>query len=221
MARAPSGGGRGLKLGIDTSELLEFSKRVSNAAKVTKPVLAAGLNDVGDELVAVIATSLAKQTGLGLEVVRGLMRIKPAKRSDLAYEVKVDSRLFERGAGRKLEGERESTDFGRNEPGELVIVVSKKDELVCMDCEELEAAGPMPAAVAMQHVPKHPNCRCIIMPYTKKGKRLEVTMTTVSGTDPTRRVGGKKAIIEADQTIRQLAQTMMDKTTRAIRIELK
>jgi hypothetical protein len=223
MARAPSKrfGGGGLNIGIDTSELVDFSQRVSQATRVTKPVIAAGLNDVGDELVATIATSLSKQTGLGLEVVRGLMTVKPAKRSDLAYEVRVDPRLFERGAGRTLEGQRESTEFGRNRPDELVIVKSKGDELVCMDCEELAAAGPMPAAVAMQHVPKHPNCRCIILPYVTKGKRLEVTMTSVSGTDPTRRVGGKKAIVEADRTIRQLAQTMMDKATRVIRIELK
>ena len=220
MARMPIRGGRGLKLGIDTSALIDFSKRVEKATRVTKPVIAAGLNDVGDELVATIATSLAKQTGLGLEVVRGLMRVKPAKRSDLAYEVKIDPRLFERGAGRELEGQRESLDFGRNRPDELVIVKSKGDELVCMDCEELEAAGPMPAAVAMQHIPKHPNCRCIILPYARRGKRLEVTMTSVSGTDPTRRVGGKKAVVEADRTIRQLAQTMMDKSTRVLRIEL-
>ena len=220
MAKLP-GSRRGIKIGIDTSELVEFSKRCAEAVKVTKPVLAAELNDVGDELVATIATSLAKQTGLGLEVVRGLLRVKPAKRSDLAYEVKIDPRLFEAGAGRKLEGQRESTDFGRNRPDELVIVVSKQDELVCMDCEELAAAGPMPAAIAAQHVPKHPNCRCIILPYAKKGKRLEVTMTTVSGTDPTRRIGGKKAVVETDRTLRQLAQGIMDKTSRAIRIELK
>lgn len=211
----------GIKLGLNTSALLDFSKRVANAAKVTKPVIAAGLNDVGDELVATIAMSLSKQTGLGLEAVRGLMRVKPARRSNLAYEVRIDPRLFEAGAGRKLEGQRESTDFGINRPDELVIVVSKQDELVCMDCEELAAAGPMPASVAAQHIPKHPNCRCVILPYVTKGKRLEVTMTSVSGTDPTRRVGGKKAVVEADRTLRQLAQTMMDKTTRAIRIELK
>ena len=211
---------RGLKIGIDTRELVDFSKRCAEAAKVTKVVIASGLNDVGDELVAVIATNLAKQTGLGLEQVRGLFRVKPARRSDLAYEIRIDPRLFESDAGRKLEGRRESGDFGRHLPGELVIVVTAKDELVCMDCEELEAAGPMPAEVAAAHIPKHPNCRCVIMPYAQKGKRLGVTMTTVSGTDPTRRVGGKKAVIEADRTLRQLAQGLLNKSTRTIRLEL-
>ena len=133
----------------------------------------------------------------------------------------IDPRLYQREAGRKLEGGRESTDFGRNQPGELVIIVSKKDELVCMDCEELAAAGPMPVEIAMAHIPKHPNRRCIIMPYAQKGKRAQVTMTTVSGTDPKRRMGGKKATVEVDATLRQLAQKIMDKSSRAIRVQLQ
>ena len=220
MARTPKGG-KGLKIGIDASALGNISKRVENAAKVTTPIIAAGLNDVGYELVATIAMSLSKQTGLGLEVVRGLMNVKPANKSNLAYEVHIDPRLYEREAGRKLEGGRESTDFGRNQPGELVIIVSKKDELVCMDCEELAAAGPMPVEVAAAHIPKHPNCRCIIMPYAQKGKRMQVTMTTVSGTDPTRRTGGKRSAVETDSTLRQLAQNILDRSSRAIRVELK
>ena len=220
MARTPRRGGRGLKIGIDASALLDFSKRMQKAEKVTKPVMAAGLNDVGDELVAVIATGLAKQTGLGLEAIRGLLQVRPANKSSLAYEVRIDPRLYEREAGRKLEGMRESANFGRNEPGEMVVVVSQKDDLVCMDCLELEAAGPMPVEIAMQHVPKHPHCRCIIMPYARKGKRMEVTMTTVSGTDPRRRMGGTKAI-ETDTTLRQLAQRVLDGTSRALRVELK
>jgi hypothetical protein len=218
MARSPRGG-RGLKVGIDTSELLDFANKADKSAKVTKPVIAAGLNDVGDSLVSVMAINLTRQTGLSLEQVRGLMRVKRAKRNDLAYEVRIDEGLLEDGV-RRLEGGRENTNFGKQDPNRMVVVVSKKDELVCMDCEELEAAGPMPAHVAAAHVPKHPNCRCIIMPYVQKGKRLPLTMTTVSGTDPRRRMGGKKAIIDEDLTLRQLAQNIMDRTARTIRIEL-
>jgi hypothetical protein len=217
MARSRSG--RGLKIGVDTSELLDFAKKADRATKVTKPVIAAGLNDVGDSLVAVMATNLTKQTGLSLEQVRGLMRVKRANRSNLAYEVRIDQGLLEDGA-RKLEGGRENTNFGKQDPGRMVIVVSAKDDLVCMECEAMEAAGPMPAWVAAEHVPVHPNCRCIIMPFVQKGKRLPVTMTTVSGTDPTRRIGGKKNVIEEDRTLRQLAQNIMDRTARTIRIEL-
>jgi len=219
MARTPRKLGGGLRVGINTDELIKTSNRLAKVEKVTKPLIASGLNDIGDELVVTIATGLAKQTGLGLEAIRGLLNVKPARANNLAYEVHIDPRLYEREAGRKLEGMRESSDFGRNEPGEMVIVVSQKDDLVCMDCLELEAAGPMPVEIAMQHLPKHPNCRCIIMPYARKGKRMEVTMTTVSGTDPRRRMGGKQ--VEADITLRQITQNILDKTSRAIRIQLE
>jgi hypothetical protein len=207
----------GLKLNIDTSELLYFVKRLERVEKVTKPVLAVGLNEVGDSLTSVLSISLTRTTGLSLEEVRGLLRIKRANRSDLAYEIRIDHDLLEEG-GRKLEGGRESTDFGKLDPNRLVIWVSKDDELVCMDCVEMAAAGPMPASVAAARHPRHPHCRCILMPYVQKGKRLPLTMTTVTGTSMTRRRG--TASIDTDLTLRQLAQTIMDKTSNAIRIEL-
>lgn len=208
----------GIKLNIDTSELLDFVKHLQKAAKVTKPVLAVGLNDVGDSLVSLLAVNLTKTTGLSLEEVRGLFKVKRAKVSDLTFDVMIDPELLEEGA-RKLEGGRESTDFGKMDPNRLVIWVSKNDELVCMDCEEMQAAGPMPASVAAKMHPKHPNCRCILMPYVQKGKRLPVTMTTVTGTSATKR-GGRKTVVDQDRTLRQLAQDILDKTSKAIRIEL-
>ena len=208
----------GIKLNIDTSELLDFVKHLKKAAKVTKPVLAVGLNDVGDSLVSLLAVNLTKTTGLLLEEVRGLFKVKRAKVSDLTFDVMINPELLEEGA-RRLEGGRESTDFGKMDPNRLVIWVSKNDELVCMDCEEMQAAGPMPAATAAKMHPKHPNCRCILMPYVQKGKRLPVTMTTVSGTSAGKR-GGRKTVVDQDRTLRQLAQDILDKTSKAIRIEL-
>ncbi len=129
--------------------------------------------------------------------------------------------MLEPKSVREIEGKRESTDFGAEnlDAGTLVVVVSKHDELVCMDCEELEAAGPMPVEVAREHVPRHPHCRCVIMPYVQKGKRLPVTMTTLSGTDAGRRVQAKP--IDVDMTLRQLAQNIIDNVTKSIRLELK
>jgi hypothetical protein len=203
---------------VDTKELLDFVNQTIKATKVTKPVLAVGLNDVGDSMVAVLATNLSKTTGLSLEEVRGLFNVKRARRDNLAYEVRIDPELLEEGA-RKLEGGRESSDFGKYDPTRLVVWVSKNDELVCMDCEEMQAAGPMPASVAASMHPKHPHCRCILMPYVQKGKRLPVTMTSVTGTSTTKR-GGKKTIVDSDRTLRQLAQEILDRTSQAIRIEL-
>jgi hypothetical protein len=208
----------GIKLNIDTSELLDFVKHLQKAAKVTKPILAVGLNDVGDSLVSLLAVNLTKQTGLSLEEVRGLFKVKRAKVADLTYDVSIDPALLEDTA-RNLEGGRESTDFGKMDPNRLVVWVSKNDELVCMDCEEMQAAGPMPASVAASRHPRHPNCRCILLPYVQKGKRLPVTMTTVTGTSATKR-GGRKTIVDQDRTLRQLAQDILDKTSKAIRIEL-
>jgi hypothetical protein len=204
---------------VDTTQLTETVRRLNNLQRVTKAGLALSLNEVGDGLVAVLATNIAKDTGLELEQVRGMMKVSRASRSNLNYEVSMDPRLTQDGA-RDLQGGRESKDFGKHKPGSLVIIVSKKDELVCMDCEELAAAGPMPIEVAREHVPKHPHCRCVIMPYVQKGKRMPMTMTSVSGTSATQRMGGTQPMDER-QTVRQLAQKILDRTARDIKIELR
>lgn len=205
-----------VRLAIDASELIEYAKKLGVVKTHTTPIITTGLNEIGDGLITVLANNLAKQTGLDLEEIRGVMNIKRASRTSMSYEISINPTLIE-GDVTQLEGSRASGDFGKRQPGALVIVVTRKDELVCMDCEELEAAGPMPVETAMAHVPKHPNCRCVIMPYVPKGRRLPVTMTTMSGTDPLRRAG---AAVDLDITIRQLAQDLMKKSANKIRIEL-
>jgi len=218
MAKSPPSG---VSIKVDTTELEEFSKRIAKAQNVTAPSILAGLNDLGDQLVATMARDLASSTGLSLEQVRGLMKVTRASTvgRTMHYDVKVNHGVFASEAARRLEGRREDTDFGQRRPGTLVVVVSKKDELVCPDCEELEAAGPMPVEVAERHVPAHPNCRCIIMPYVPKGRRLPVTFTTVSGTDPRKRMGGK-APVNVDLTLRQMAEAIINKAVSRVRIEL-
>jgi len=206
-----------MKIGVDTSDLLSFVRRLGKAKEATTPALAVSINEVGDGLVAVLATNISNDTGLGLEQVRGLMRVKRATRNDLAYDVIVNNRLLEDDPS-TLEGRRESRDFGKQRPETLVIVVSIKDDLVCADCEELAAAGPMPIEIAREHVPKHPHCRCVIMPYVAKGKRLPVTMTTTTGTNPAARSGRRQS---RELTLRQMAQEILDRTATKIRIELK
>lgn len=208
-----------LNIKIDSSDLLEYTKRLTDAQRVTSPALALSLNNVGDGLVAVLTTNLSKQSGLVVDQVRGLMKVRRATRNNLAYDISFKAELGSEAQGRKFEGRRESKDFGRREPGQLVVVVTKKDDLVCMDCEELGAAGPMPIEVAMEHVPKHPNCRCVIMPYVS-GKRLPLTMTSVSGSDQVRRSGEKRAALDQTLTLRQLAQDILDRTAREVRIQL-
>jgi len=207
-----------LKLAVDTSELVTFVKSIEKAQKLTTPLIANGLNEVGDGITSLIALSLSKQTGLALEQVRGAVDVRRASGSNLRYEIKIDPDLMGDDPS-TLEGKRERSDFmGKTNPNMMVIVVSKKDELVCMDCEELEAAGPMPMSVAMEHVPKHPHCRCVILPYVQKGKRLPVTMTSLTGTSSRKRMGTQS--LDVDVTLRQLAQKVLDGASDRIRIEL-
>lgn len=206
-----------MKVKIDASEILAYAKKLEKAKNATTPTLAVGLNEVGDGLVATLATSLAKDTGLAVEQVRGLMQVKRATKTNLNYDVIVNNRLLEDDPT-TLEGRRESRDFGTQRPKTLVIIVNQTDDLVCGDCEELAAAGPMPIETAREHIPKHPHCRCVIMPFVPKGKRLPVTMTTTSGTDPAKRSGRRQ---DRSVTIRQMAQEILDKTVKKIRIELK
>jgi hypothetical protein len=209
-----------IKIDVDTDALAAFAKRLENVEKLTKPILALGLNEIGDGLVSVMATDLVKQTGLGLEEVRGMIKISRANRSSLSYDITIKPELLQSQRGKQLEAKRADWDFGRRQPGELVIVVTQKDDLVCRDCQELEAAGPMPIEIAREHVPKHPHCRCVLLPYVQKGKRLPLTMTTLTGTDPGMRskIGSS---MEQDMTLRQLAQNVMNKTANKIRVEVK
>jgi hypothetical protein len=207
-----------MKIAVDASDLNNYSRKLTKAEQGTTPSLMVGLNEVGDGLVSVLSTSLSRDTGLAVEQVRGMITVKRASKNSLSYDVIVNNRLLEDDPS-TLEGRRESRDFGTRQPGSLVIVVSKNDELVCMDCEELQAAGPMPIEIAREHIPKHPHCRCVIMPYVPRGRRLPVTMTSLSGTSASRRTGGRRQ--NADMTLRQLAQDILNKTATKIRIELK
>jgi hypothetical protein len=206
-----------MKIEIDTSGLKEYIAKADKAENVIQPTLSASLNTVGDGLLSLMATNFSKDTGLSVEQVRGLMRVKRATKRDLTYDVIVDNKLLEEDPS-TLEGRRESRDFGKQKPETLVIIVNQKDDLVCPDCEELQAAGPMPMEIAKRHVPKHPHCRCVIMPFTPKGRRLPVTMTTTTGTSPAKRSGRPQ---DREMTLRQMAQEILDKTVTKIKIELK
>jgi Prophage minor tail protein Z (GPZ) len=230
MARSPRGSGRprapgGLNFSMDTSAVDKFADSMDAKAKEYSEqipkALAGGLNEIGDQVVSLVAAKLAASTGLALEQVRGLMKVKRAKNKALTYEVSINAGLLEgKGEAEKLEGKRESVDFGSRAPRAMVVWIAKDDELVCPDCEEMAAAGPMPIEVARRQHPKHPNCRCILLPYTPKGRRAPVTMTTVSGTDPRKRMGGK-APVDVDMTLRQIAQEVINKSAGKLRLELK
>jgi hypothetical protein len=205
-------------LSVDTSDLLKFARKMEDTAKTTGPIITTSLNEIGDQVLSLVATNLTKQSGLTLEQVRGMIKVKRASRNDLAYELTIQKELEEGDDVRKLEGKRESTDFGKRDPNDLVIIVTKDDDLVCMDCEELAAAGPMPLDVAKEHIPKHPHCRCVILPYVQKGKRLPVTMTSVTGTDPEKRMGRS---IDVDMTLRQIVQDVISKSENKFKLTLK
>jgi hypothetical protein len=213
-----------MNLQFDTEALVTYTKKLNKAQKVTTPAISASLNIVGDQLVQTIVNNAASKTGLGIDVVRRALRVERSTRGSLAYTIHLDETLFENRQRRlQAEAEREAAQaekkkYGKFKPGEMVIVKTQDDELVCMDCEELGAAGPIPIDVALEHIPKHPNCRCVIMPYVPRGKRLPVTMTTISGTDPGRRAGME---INESATLRQLAQEILNRTTSQVRVELK
>ncbi|HET9534277.1 MAG TPA: hypothetical protein VFP43_02890 [Mesorhizobium sp.] len=206
-----------MKLGIDFSDLLKFTKRLTeDGPKASKIALSESLNEVGDTLLSQLTQNLAKETGLPVEAVRGKISVKRSTRTDTTYNLKVDGRIWDDDP-RSLEGQRESRDFGKIDPKTLVIIVNTDDDLVCTDCEALAAAGAMPFAIAKRHVPKHPNCRCIIMPYAAKGKRLPVQMTSITGTNPEKRAG----VQNRELTIRQMAQDIINRTVTQVKIELK
>jgi len=213
-----------MHLEFDTAAILEYTKKLGRAQKVTAPAISQSLNIVGDQLVQTILSNAAQRTGLSIGVIRRSLQVERSTKGSLSYTINLNEDLFanrqkrlQDEAAREAE-QAEKKKYGKFRPGELVIVKTQDDELVCMDCEELGAAGPIPIDVALEHIPKHPNCRCVIMPYAPKGKRLPVTMTTVSGTDPGVRMGSE---INEQATLRQLAQEILNRTSTSVRVELR
>lgn len=209
----------GLKIEVDATDLIKFANRAAKVESATTPLIADSLNKIGDGVVSIMAQRMQRQTGLELEKVLGLIKVERAERNDLEYEIRINQGLVEREF-RTLEGQREVREFGTEDPEALVIIVSKEDELVCMECEVLAASGPMSIEIAKAHVPVHPNCRCVIVPYVQARRRLPVTMTSLSGTDPVRRAGVKPLLFDAEATLRQVAQSILDRTATTIRIQL-
>jgi len=205
-----------MKKAVDLSGLKALNKKLAKGGEAVKPAMTKSLNKVGDDLVSTLTQRLSKESGLPVERVRGMMRVKRATKNDMAYKLTVDGRIWDDDP-RTLEGKRESRDFGKIDPSSMVIIVNQDDDLVCMDCEELAAAGPMPLKIAKEHIPKHPNCRCIIMPWAQRGRRAPVTMTSLSGTSAEKRSGKPNR----DLTVRQMAQEILNKTMTNIKIELK
>ena len=179
-----------------------------------------GLNEVGDGLVSLMANRIATDTSLSIAQVRGMFTVARASRANLKYDIHIMRGLLEDNAKQRLEAAQipENRNFGTRRPGTLVMVVSQKDELVCMECAALEANSPMPIEVAHAHVPAHPNCRCVIMPYVSPRRRLPVTMTTVSGTSSRRRAGTQP--VDMDATLRQLAQNLLNRMATNIKVEI-
>ena len=104
-----------MKIGVDASDLLRIHQEARRSSKQTKPALAKSINEVGDGLVAIVASNLAKDTGLsartGARADAGEAR---DQRNDLAYDVIVNNRLLEDDPI-TLEGRRESSDFGKRQ----------------------------------------------------------------------------------------------------------
>jgi hypothetical protein len=206
----------GLKINVDFQELIDLSEKLTKAVKNTPTALSIGLNEVGDQVLSTVALDLSKETGIDLESIRGLVKVRRSTKNRLEYEMTINENLLAREL-KKIEGKRTSEDFGKRNPGQLVIIRSKNDENVCMDCQELQAAGPMPLEIAQKHVPKHPHCRCVILPYVSK-KRLPVTMTSVTGTSSRKRSNEK--LVDEAKTVRQLAQEIINRTSRNIKISI-
>ena len=211
-----------MRIAIDPIDLGKFNKKIDDLAKQTNLALSKSINKAGDDLVALLISDLSMKTRLDTEQVRRNVSVKRASKGNLAYSITIKNKILDEPE--TIEGKREglpkSKRPGKLEDDDAVIIVHADDDLVCSDCEELAAEGAMPFSVAKEHVPKHPNCRCVIMPYrprTPRGKRLPVTMTTLTGTDPVKRSGREDVSV----TLRQMAQRIMDQTIRNVRLELK
>lgn len=165
-----------MRLDIDVSDLMRFSRTISRRSQVSQAAITRALSQVGDGVVNQVARSLSQETGLHQEEVMALIKVRKSKNY---YDIIMPKSLVEPGE-QPFGGKRKvTTKRGDFATGQLVNVITREDDKVCPKCEEIAEGSPYTLEDARTLIPHHPHCRCLLESFRYK-RRLPVTMSTMA-----------------------------------------
>lgn len=202
-----------LSINVQSSDLLKFARQLEEQPKRNKTLIANALNETGRGMVREIINTISDETGMPVEMLARLVKIRTANRNRHDFTVDMSAIYSPEATDPRTGsrwGKKSRTEFVAEE---LVNVQTAEDEKVCPECERIAEEGPYSLGEAQTLIPHHPNCRCTLVPYVSR-KRLAFTFEQSTGAQ--RRVrGGIRHIQQA--SLSQLAQ----KVSREMIVQLR
>lgn len=189
-----------MKLNIDASDLLRFTRVAEKIERENKTAIARALNSVGNGVVRELTFKMAKSHGVSPERVASLITTQQASANRHLFRISVKSGLPEAGT----ELPRRHDEF---EEGQLVIVVTAGDDKVCQVCQDIAENSPYTIEQARALIPHggplgDHECRCAIQPYVSRRRMI------------VEHQGG----VEASMTMKQLADYVRNELQMTLRV---
>jgi hypothetical protein len=198
------GEGLSLRINVDTSDLLKWSRYMNRIPKKTGAAIARGLNTVGDNIVHNAAQAMAETTGLDPNDIIELIEVKKATADDLKWSMDAS-----KVAPPSLDWSRPWDKRTGFDDRTLVKVVTSFDKLVCDRCLAVEKNSPYTLEEVNSMNPYgngivHPNCRCMVQAWYAT-RQLPVTFGRGAKSQLfTMRELGEKVAEELKLTIRAI-----------------
>ena len=210
-----------IRLKIDASALLKWSRYLEQIPKQTRPAVARALNDYGAGVVRSAAERIAAQDDLDPNEILSMITVEEATSENLLWRMDASQVVAAKQDWSRPWAERDTKTFQQQT---LVKIVTSGDEHTCDVCEEAAMRSPYTKAEIEALAQKwkgwtgkegsagertnliHPNCRCMTQPW-KTPRRVSV------------KFGGKGAPTEL-LNARQLGKRVADEmkvTIRAIK----
>jgi hypothetical protein len=205
-----------LKLAIDATDILKFTRSLTELPKQFDTVLVQSLNETGDTLVRETTQKIAESSGFPIAVAMRFVEGKRASPSDRSYEIRVKQGMLEDAiSGRPLPGRGFPGQGERELPDDklLVNLVTTQDDKVCPICEQISREGPYSVEEFNRLREFHPHllnralhCRCALVPFKPAGR-----MAVTEGTG--------KAKVDMTMSVHDLVNRIKQETRTILRVK--
>jgi hypothetical protein len=207
-----------VKIDIDASELLRFTRRLNDLPDAINRAVIDALNETGDAASLRVASEISRETGFGLADAQRFVEVDRAHRGKPEYDITVhagmieDERLNRQLPSEPWAGSDRDKIYGQ---ALLVKVITSEDKFVCEICQRIAEEGPYTPeeleALKLQHphfLNPQLHCRCAIQPFEPRSR-----LST--------RTGQGRVSVGREETLRQLAQRIKDEVHTTIRAKLR
>jgi hypothetical protein len=176
------------EISVDTSDLLKWSRYMSNVPRRTGAAVARALNTVGDNILREWIAYNADQTGMSMDVIQQHIEVHKATPDDLRWEMDATGLSPNANWSRPWQS---SGDEAFDDDRALVKIVTRGDEHVCEKCIEVSDHSPYTMAEVRAMNPTgmssphgrddatnivHAGCRCVTQAW-QATRMLPVTTT--------------------------------------------